>query len=172
MAADPVSKLRRIRARGVKILSELVKGPVAVEAERAWVLDLLVAVESWGEIEQGRYEPLGAFTDAEKEFVLDHVVATNFADEAHFDSLRCHAVRVFRLDELFTRIRDAAPAKPKAKSGRKKIDDDLIVAKVHEIMATQKQPNKSEALTKALEHFDLSDEESGKAWGRIYKSKI
>ena len=172
MAADPVSKLRRIRARGVKILQELVNGPGAIEAERAWVVGLLTAVEPWGEAEQGRYEPLGTITPDEHLFALQHVAAANSEDKAHLDSLYCHAVRVFRLEELFNRIREAAAAKPKGKGGRKKIDDALIIAKVYEIMATQKQPNKSKALTLAIEHFNLSKEEADKAWGRIYKSKI
>ena len=77
-----------------------------------------------------------------------------------------------RLEELFNRIREAAPAKPKGKGGRNKIDDALIIAKTHEIMATQTRPNKSKALTLAIEHFNLSKKEADKAWDRIYRSKI
>ena len=63
--------------------------------------------------------------------------------------------------------------RPKAKVGRKEIDDDAIVADVQKRLAKQKRQNKSAALREALderaltpgqEEFDIA-----KAYERIYK---
>ena len=165
MAADPVSRLRKIRARGSVILRELTRGSGAIAAEQKWVPDLLLAVAPWGELEQARYEPLNAFSDDEKEFVQEHL--SNATIGAHLDAIKCHAVRMHRLEGLFKRIESATPAKPKARTGRKPIDDSAIIAVVERIRATQKKDNASAALREAIEEAKLPVEEHDTVFERV-----
>ncbi len=60
----------------------------------------------------------------------------------------------------------------RGKGGRPEIDDSAIIAVVERIRATQKRDNKSGAVDKALEEFDLSHEDRERARGRILRSKL
>ena len=172
MAADPVPRLRKIRERGSVILGELTRGSGAVAAERAWVGDLLLAVAPWGELEQSRYQPLNAFSKDEKAFAQEHVDNTTIEGLDHLNAITCHAVRMHRLEGLFRRIESATPAKPKARTGRKLIDDSAIIAAVECIRATQIVDNKSSAVDEALEKFDLSHKDRERARARILRRKL
>ena len=157
MAADPVSRLRKIRARGSMILRELTRGSDAVAAERAWVPDLLLAVAPWGELEQGRYEPLNAFDDDEKAFVQDHLnkatveLVQVVLDDDHFHAIQSHAVRMHRLEGLFKRIGSAAPAKPRGKGGRPKHRHPELVKAVQKELLAQVARGDKLVMAKAFE---------------------
>ena len=170
MRDDPITHLRKVREEGVKILVALIEATPETVAtvcaqEDAWKLRIVEAAEPFGANEAALFEPLG--TIRLEETASMH--GLRYLSYEHFDSLRCHSARMFRLNELFRKL----PA-PKAKSGRKPIDDDEIVDKAHQIMATQKKQNKKAALEKALYDMDppLAPEEYERAFDRIYKNKL
>ena len=151
MAADPVPRLRKIRERGSVILRELTRGSGAVAAERRWVRDLLLAVEPWGELEQSRYEPLNAFSKDEKDFVRDHLDKVTFEDDEQYYAIKCHAVRMHRLEGLFKRIESAAPAKPRGKGGRPKHRHPELVKAVQKELLAQVARGDKLVMAKAFE---------------------
>ena len=118
MASDPVAALRTHREEGVRILIALIEATpetvaATVEHERAWARDLIPLVEPFGAI-AARFEPLSPMKDNESESIRG-VVPLN---APHFEAMRSHAVRMFRLDKLFDRIPIETPAKLRRGPGR------------------------------------------------------
>ncbi len=114
--STPLAHLGEIRTRGWQILDELMKGKdaaQAIAAEGQWVLDLVTAVKpfsEWWAIKLGT--TLSPTTDDEDDFAQDHLNKAAATNKRHCEAIRCHAVRLLRLDELFDEIKDGAVAAP------------------------------------------------------------
>ena len=179
---SPLAPLGEVRARGWKILEELVRGKDAAQniaALKLWKRDLVAAVKPISEVRAIKLGTLGPIepaskksVDTEDSFARRYVGRATSKDRRHLGSIYYHAVRLHRLDKLLDEIKGMVAAKPKARSGRKKIDDSAIVAVAESIMATQERENKTAAVEQALGEFGLSAEEAERARARILRRKI
>ena len=158
-----------LRKRGVAVLGAL-NGKSdwrQVSEARAWERDVIAAYPE--------LEVLGPFSEAEKLFANSEVQertgalrfergATYHLAEGEIETLiTTVAVRLYRLQH----------GKPRAKSGRKEIDDDDLIAEARKIMAAQKRPNKRKAAQETLDAMDppLSADDYEKTFERL-RSKI
>ncbi len=112
----PLAHLGEIRTRGWQILDELVNGKDTAQtivAEGDWWPDLVTAVKpfsEWWAIKLGT--TLSPTEEDEDIFAQKHLNAAMATEKRHCDAIRCHAVRLLRLDELFDEIKDGTVAAP------------------------------------------------------------
>ena len=156
-----------LRKRGVAVLGALNEKCDLrdMSAARAWERDVIATYPE--------LEVLGPFSEAERWFAKSEVLmrtgalrfergATYHLAEGEIKTLiTTVAVRLFRLQH----------GKPRAKSGRKEIDDDELIAEARKIMAAQKRQNKRRAVEETLDAMDppLSPGDYGKAFERLRK---
>lgn len=172
--ADPIARLRSVRDRGTKITQSHIDGAKnAVAAERAWVPELLRALEPWGEGAVGLFEPIGGATIDEDDAGRRHVALAGATDPERQESLYWHSVRMVRLNNFFAEVVAATSRMPKQKTGRPPIDDAALITRAREIVATQVRPNKTQAFWDAMEELPeeerLSAEEEETIFERVRK---
>ncbi len=144
-----VAKLRRHRELGVSLLVEFVNATPKtaaglVERERVWARDLIPLVEAFGDGTAARFEPLSPMLPDELSMVAGLLPLDDESNEAR----RCHAVRMYRLGQLFRQFK---PAMPKGKGGnRRTYNDEAIVAEARAILKSSGTHNKMEAARKAM----------------------
>ncbi len=113
-----VTKLRRHRELGVRILIEFINATPEtaaeiVERERVWARDLIPLVEPFGDGIAALFEPLTPMHPDERSMVSGHLPLDDEFNMARV----CHAVRMSRLDRLF---RQFEPEMPKGKGGNRR----------------------------------------------------
>ena len=170
---SPLAHLGEIRTRGWKILSELARGKDAAQAipvEKSWARDLVAAVKpfsEWWAIKLGTLSPISG---AEDRFALRHMRGVAPEDKHLRASIRSHAVRLLRLNELLDEIKDgtvptptraawkkafAKPLakKPTAKEVRKPVSSKDLEEWLCGFMVDGK-PNVNDTWEAAKKHFD------------------
>ncbi len=169
---SPLAHLGEIRTRGWKIFDELVNAKdtaQAIAAEGDWVPDLVTAVKpfsEWWAIKLGTLSPISG---AEDRFALRHMRGVAPEDKHLRASIRSHAVRLLRLNELLDEIKDGtvptptraawkkAFAKPLAKKPAAKEVRKPVSAKAIETWLKSNldkgKPNKNDAWQAARKHF-------------------
>ena len=156
-----------LRIRGVAVLDALhgKSDRRDVSEARAWERDVVTAYPE--------LEVLGPFSEAERWFANDEVLmrtgnslfergATYHLAEGEIETLiTTVVVRLYRLQH----------GKPRAKSGRKAIDDTALIAVIQKRMAAQKPQNKRKAIEETLDATDppLSPDDYDKCFERLKK---
>ncbi len=144
-----VTKLRRHRELGVRILIEFINATPEtaaeiVERERVWARDLIPLVEPFGDGIAARFEPLSPMLPDELSMVAGLLPLDDESNEAR----RCHAVRMYRLGQLFRQFK---PAMPKGKGGnRRTYNDEAIVGKARAILKSSGTESKTAAAREAM----------------------
>ncbi len=177
----PLAHLGEIRTRGWQILDELVNGKDTAQtivAEGDWWPDLVTAVKpfsEWWAIKLGT--TLSPIEEDEDNFAQDHLNKAMATDKRHCDAIRCHAVRLLRLDKLFDEIKDgtagtparvvvAATKKPGRAPGHGAYDDSAAVAEIERLVATDIAPWAASKKAEPLAARGISTEQNAR---RIYK---
>jgi hypothetical protein len=172
------ANLRRHRELGTELLGDFINATPEtaaelVEREGAWMRDLVLLAAPLGDA-AARLEPLTLMRPHEYEVVMRCMPL----DFPNFDNVRrCHATRLYRLDELFTKI---PMVLPKDKGGRRPIDPPERIKAVQEALDEQKRqrrkPNKEGAIKKVLNTLDFGEGPNGdtydKAFERLKKRKF
>ncbi len=149
---DDVAKLRYHRELGVRLLDNFIHATPEtaaglVERGNAWERDLIPLVEPFGHGAAARFKPLTPMHLHEQ---LTVARCAPLDDGFNLDRIE-HAVRIFRLGELFNQI---PPVLPKEKGGnRRKYDDDPIIEKARAIQESSGTKNKAAAVRKAWDSF-------------------
>ena len=152
MTSDAIARLRRHRELGVRILIDFIQATPEtaagiVERERAWMRELIPLVEPFGDGVAARFEPLTPMHPHEQSTVARCAPLDDWSNLVRV----CHAVRMFRLDELFQRFE---PVPPKGKGGnRRTYNDEAIVGKARVILESSGAENKMAAAREAMTRF-------------------
>jgi len=173
MTESPRVRLRHLKADGAKIHINLTCKATPDSVERfcdeasAWAARLLEAVEPFGSARAARFETLTPIKPEE----LNCLNGVHCFNSYHFETMREHAARIYRLDELLTEL---SLEKPRGKGGRPPKDDDSIVDRAQEIIAAQKKRNQHKALIQALDEINppLDSADYENAYQRIYRRKL
>ena len=187
-----INKIRGLRDQGTVILQALVSGPDAIEREQRWRDDLLAALRPWPAAVVGRFEPLLVITDEEHKWAMTYIQlatprvavppivragalshsSTSLSvqisdpqDRKYYESIYCHAVRMFRLDKFFDRLAKAAALTPATSPGPDKDPRYVaIAAETLRIMAakgyTKRAPALREAIAKASDAGKITADEA------------
>ena len=152
MTSDAIARLRRHRETGTDILFEFIKATPEtaagiVKCAQAWASDLIPLVEPFGHGRAALFKPLTPMKPEEQATVA-HCAPL---DEATNQVRANHAVRMYRLNELFKKF---DPVLPKGKGGnRRKYDDGPIVAEAIAILNSSGTKNKAAAVREAAKRF-------------------
>jgi hypothetical protein len=168
-----IAKLRRHRKLGTDLLGDFMKATPEtaaelVEREGAWMRDLVLLAEPLGDAAVARLEPLTILRPHEFEVVMFCVPL-----DPKFDMARkCHATRLYRLDELFQQLSTvpkvaAAPARKTGRHlGHGAYDDAAAVAEIVRLVATGMNAWRAKDKAEPLAASGISTEQNAK---RIYK---
>ena len=144
-----VAKLRRHRELGVRLLIDFIQATPEtaaglVERANAWECDLIPLVEPFGDSAAARFKPLTPMHPHEQLTVAYCAPLDEEATKARIE----HAVRIFRLGELFNQL---PPVLPKGKGGnRRKYNDAAIVKIACAIRKSSDTENKMAAAREAM----------------------
>ena len=147
-----IKKLRRHRELGVQILIDFKKATPETAAEMVernckWERYLIQLVEPFGDGAAARFKPLTPMRPHEQ-FTIAHCAPL---DEYSTEARICHAVQLYRLDELIERL---PLVLPKSKGGnRHTINDEPIIEKARAIMKSRGTNNKAAAVREAAKRF-------------------
>ncbi len=173
-----IAQLRRHRELGTELLGDFITATPEtaaelVEREGAWMRDLVLLAAPLGDA-AARLEPLTLMRPHEFEVVM----LCRPLDFPNFDNVRrCHATRLYRLDELFTKI---PMVLPKDKGGRWPMDPPWIQKAVQDELLKQarqhRKRNKTEAIDKVISAIDFEEDPSdprsdtpAKMFDRLFK---
>ena len=146
---DDVAKLRRHRELGVNILMDSRKATSETADEivkriHTWERDLISLVEPFGPGAAGRFKPLTPMLLEEQ---LAVAPCTPLDDGFNLHRIE-HAVRVYRLGELFKQF---PPVLPKGKGGnRPRYNDGPILEIAYGIIESSGTENKTGAVREAI----------------------
>ena len=147
-----IAKLRHHRLLGVQILIDFKMATPETAAEmvervEVWERDLIRLVEPFGDGAAARFKPLTPMHPYEQLSVAGCMPL----DEGSNNARREHAVRMYRLDDLFKQF---PPELPKGKGGnRRTIDDRPIVDKARAYLKSSGTTNKRAAARYAMAEF-------------------
>ncbi len=147
-----IAKLRRHRELGLPIQSDFcVATPETaagmVKRAQEWKRDLIPLVEPMGHGAAALFKPLTPMKPEEQETVARCAPLDRRSSQVRAN----HAVRMYRLNELFNKF---PPVLPKGKGGnRRKYDDGPIVAKAIAILNSSGTKNKAAAVREAAKRF-------------------
>ena len=169
---SPISELRQHRELGTTLLGDFINATLEtaaelVEREAVWTRDLVLLAKPLGHAAT-RLEPLTLLSPHEFEVVMFCVPLG-----PKFDMVRkCHATRLYRLDELFQQLSTvpkvaAAPARKTGRHlGHGAYDDAAAVAEIVRLVATGMNAWSAKDKAEPLAASGISTEQNAK---RIYK---
>ena len=144
------AKLRRHRELGVQILIDSIRATPEtadgiVKRIRIWERDLIPLVEPFDHGVTARFKPLTPMHPYEQ-LTVAHCAPLD--DGFNLDRFE-HAVRMYRLDELFQKF---DPVLPKGKGGnRRGYNDEAIVGKARAIQKSRGTESKAAAAREAMQ---------------------
>ncbi len=147
-----IAKLRRHRELGLPIQSDFCEATPEtvdeiVKRARAWAPELIPLVEAFGGGVAALFDPLTPMEPKEQATVARCAPLDRRSSQVRAN----HAVRMYRLNELFTKF---DPVLPKGKGGnQRKYDDGPIVAKAIAILNSSGTKNKAAAVREAAKRF-------------------
>ena len=161
MTSDEIAQLRRHRETGTDILFEFIKAtpetaPGIVKRARAWALELIPLVEPFGDGPAALFKPLTPMEPKEQATVARCASLDKETNQVRAN----HAVRMYRLNELFEKFDPVLPKAPGGKRrtprGRKKgdgtIDDTEVLAKMARLIESGEAKSVLDAATQVVEY--------------------